>query len=156
MSIYAKKWIGGLILLLLVLAITPCLISWRMKCVATSMQMKMPLTGVSIYQELQLTKAQKEKIQGLDQEYQKQMTTFCERHCAARMKVSKLLQSPHVDKQSLEAAQFETLDAYSASEKATLQHVLQVSEVLTPDQKNIFLKKFGDQIQVTCPFQFVR
>jgi Spy/CpxP family protein refolding chaperone len=156
MSSHAKKWIGGTVLLLLLLCITPLIIGWKMKCIATSMQMKMPTTGVSIYQELQLTDVQKKQIDELDKEYQKRMVTFCQSHCASRMKVSKLLQSSPSDSQTLKSAQREVLDAYSSSEEATLQHILQVSEVLTPKQKEIFLKKIGDQIQVTCPMQFVR
>lgn len=156
MSTHAKKWIGGIILLLLLLCITPLVIGWKMKCVAASMQMKMPSTGASIYQELQLTDVQKKQIQELDKEYQKNMVAFCENHCAARMKVSKLLQSSPSDSQTLNLAQREALDAYSSSEEATLQHILRVSDVLTPGQKEVFLKKFGDQIRVTCPFQFVR
>jgi len=124
MSNHAKKWIGGILLLLLLLCLTPLIIGWKMQCVANSMEIKMPATGVSIYQELQLTEAQKKQIDELDKEYQKKMVILCQNHCGARMKVSKLLQTSSSDSQPLKSAQREVTDAYSSSEEATLQHIL--------------------------------
>ena len=156
MSTYTKKWVGGILLILLLLGITPLLIGWQMKSVATSMAMKIPSSGISLYKELQLTDAQKKQVEGLDKEYQNRMMQLCGEHCAAKMKVSKLLQSPQTDKTAVQIAQREAMEAYSASENETLQHILRVSETLTPAQKELFLKKFGEEIQRTCPFQFIK
>lgn len=155
MSIYAKKWIGGILLLLLVIGLTTLVIGWKMQCVTDSMKMATPATGISLYQDLKITDAQKEKIQALDKEYQKQTLAYCEHHCSARMKIGKLLESGQPDSQELFRLQREVSDAYASSEEATLKHVMQVSEILTPEQKVLFLKKFGDHVQASCPLEFV-
>ena len=155
MNTDAKKWIGGTLLLLLLLCLTSWIMGWKMQSVANSIKMRIPPTEISIHQNLQLTEAQKAKVQALDQEYQKKTLECCERHCAIRMKIARLLQSGQPDSQELFRLQHEVSDAYAASEEATLKHVMQVSEILSPAQKAIFLKKFGDHIQASCPLEFV-
>lgn len=157
MSTYAKRWIGGLVLILALLCITPLVVGWRVQCVMSSM-VKQPSSPseFALFDGLNLTPEQKEKIQILEKDYEKQTTIFCQNHCSARMKIAEVLKSKQPDIQTLSKIQNEVSSAYSASEELTLQHVLRVSEILTPDQRATFLKKYSDHIEATCPLEFVR
>jgi Spy/CpxP family protein refolding chaperone len=157
MTSFTKKWIGGIVLLLIVLIATPCFVGWRMEQVAHSMSSKMNQAQTSsLFEGLQLTKDQQDKIQKLEDEYNKVTTKACEQHCSARMKIAQLLQVGTVDSEKLLQIEKDEAQAYSTSEVATLQHVLRISDILTPDQRTVFLKKYGERIQSTCPLEFVR
>ncbi|MBI4028321.1 MAG: Spy/CpxP family protein refolding chaperone [Verrucomicrobia bacterium] len=153
-----KKWIGGFVVLTLLLIVFPTVIAWRMQCVATAMtrEISAPLADVSAQADLRLTKEQKSQIRGLEEKYQKEVCALCERHCAAKLKIGELLQAGRADDPLLLQLGREVGEAYSASEEATLRHVLAVCAILTPEQKTVFLKKVAGSISATCPKEFVR
>ncbi len=154
----AKKWIAGVLMLMLLVRLTSLFIGWRMQNLATVMseQMLASSPATSLYQDLQLTDAQKKQIQALEKQYQSEVKVFCERHCSARMKIAELLKSGEPAMEKILPLQREVCDAYSGSEEATLRHVVRVSEALNPQQKAAFLKKFATSITVSCPMQFVQ
>jgi len=154
----SKKWITGTLMLLLLVGLTLMFIGWRMQNLATMMseQMLASSPATSMYQDLQLTDAQKKQIQALEKQYQSEVRVFCERHCSTRMKIAELLKSGEPNMEKLLPLQREVCEAYSGSEEATLRHVVHVSEALNPQQKAAFLKKFATSITVTCPMQFVQ
>lgn len=154
----ARKWITGSFILVCLLLLTPWLIGWRMQTVSRqiSQDMSAPLAKVSLDRELNLTEDQKSQIISLETSYGIVMSGCCERHCTARMKIGKLLEENPGDLSSLNDLGKEVGEAYSNAEQATMQHVIRICEILTPEQKTVFLNKIGKNISATCPEPFVK
>ena len=153
-----KKWISGILVLMLFAVAVFLLMGWRMQAITTAMsqQITSPLYGTSVYQKLQLTDDQKNQIQALEKEYQKKISVYCGRHCSARLKIGQLLQAGQTDEKSLLPFAKEVGDAYAECENLTLQHVSQICSLLNPQQKAAFLKEVSDHIAATCPKQFMQ
>jgi len=150
-----KKWIGGILLLIAVVTITPWLVGWKMDQVVNSMKTTVT-PQESLFKDLQLSADQQQKIKDLEKDYEQETTKSCGLHCSARSKIAQHLASGKVESTTLMQIEQEVSKAYSDSERATLRHVLQISEVLTPDQRIRFLKRYGERVQATCPMEFVR
>ena len=158
MTLLTKKWIGGILLLGLIAGIASMLMGWRAQEIRVMMgqQISSPVIGISMYQELQLSDVQKKQIQALEKEYQKTLSALCERHCSAKLRIGVLLQSGKTDEKSLLPLAQEVGRAYSECEQATLRHVAQICDLLTSQQKTIFLKQIADHIAATCPKEFIK
>jgi hypothetical protein len=154
----ARKWITGSLILIGLLVAAPWLIGWRMESVTRQItqEMSTPLVKVSLDKELGLSPDQITKIAELESSYTEWMSQCCERHCTARMKIGKLLEENPGDLSSLNGLGKEVGEAYANAESATMEHVIRVCEILTPEQKAIFLKKIGRNISATCPASFVK
>jgi Spy/CpxP family protein refolding chaperone len=152
-----RKWITGSLILIGLLVVAPWLIGWRMESVTRQITQEMatPLAKVSFDKELKLNADQIAKITDLESSYTEWMSQCCARHCTARMKIGKLLEENPGDLSSLNELGKEVGEAYANAEKATMEHVIRVCEILTPEQKAIFLKKIGRNIAATCPAPFV-
>ncbi len=152
-----KQWISGITILLFLVGLASLLIGWQIRSVTASFTKKMnPFSATSLYEGLSLTYFQKNQIKELEKQYYAELSKICARHCAARAKIANTLASGKTDVSSLLGLQREVSEAYSAGEETTLRHIDQVSRVLDPRQRTIFLKKFADSMTANCPMQFVQ
>jgi len=88
-----------------------------------------------LQRELRLTPEQTAQINKLAEDYRAAVNASCAKHCDARFGLSEVLGQPTVDLPAAEAAVSQMCAAANEVEHATLQHILRVREVLTPDQR---------------------
>jgi Spy/CpxP family protein refolding chaperone len=157
MNINFKKWITGSILLIALVGITPWIVGWRMQCVAQRISHDMsPLATASTDSELKLTPTQKEQIAKLEEKYTHAMRAYCTQHCSAKLKIGQALEKDPLDQGALLLLGKQVGDAYSASEQDTLKLTYEISQILTPEQKTVFLKKISQRISASCPKEFIQ
>jgi Spy/CpxP family protein refolding chaperone len=96
--------------------------------------------------ELKLTAAQSTQLAQLEADYQKRIGECCADHCAARADLAESLADP------AKAADCSTrmCDAQNDSEKATLNHILRVLTLLTPDQQTHYTALVQQQLTGAC------
>jgi Spy/CpxP family protein refolding chaperone len=156
MTLFTKKWIGGLLTLALLFAAAFLLIGWRMQDVASDMSEKVaPSSSLSLFEELKLSDVQKKQVRALEEQYQSEVAKCCKEHCSARDQIARRLEA-NAPLEEILGLQKQVSHAYSSSEEATLRHVMRVCEILTPEQKKVFLQKFATSISVHCPMKWVQ
>ena len=101
--------------------------------------------------ELKLTDAQSPEIEKLDKAYREKVEHCCETHCGARFMLSEELAKPQVDLAKATACVDRMVAAQSESERATLDHILQVRAVLTRDQQQRYAALVSKQVCTACP-----
>jgi len=129
------------------------LMGWRAQSLASGMTSP---KSESLYGDLQLAPAEKEQVQALEKSYHQKVQSWCERHCAARLKIAEMFQSGRVDSTALASFQEEMSAAQRGADEATLQQLLAVSRVLTPEHRAIVLKRFGDSMAASCPLKWIQ
>lgn len=153
-----KKWAGGIVLLL---ALTCCAAMafhwsvWRGREAFLKHEAALP-SGLFTDPALKLSETQKQQIRQLEADYHARMRDCCARHCAARVKIGELLRAGNSTEEELQKHVRDVSQAYAESEQATVHHVMAVGQVLTTEQKNLFLKKIAGQISATCPPEYMR
>lgn len=98
-----------------------------------------------LVRELGLSADQAARIRELHGRLSQQLDACCGRHCAARLNLARTLAAGTNGQAQAEAQLTEMSKAYEASERATLEHIRQVREVLTPGQRARF-----DGMMETC------
>ena len=98
-------------------------------------------------QELKLTDGQAADIAKLEAEFSKTMESCCEKHCAARFELSQSMTDPAKARACVE----KMCAAQNESERATLEHILRVRNVLTPAQQQQYAKLVSQQVCTACP-----
>jgi Spy/CpxP family protein refolding chaperone len=110
-----------------------------------------PLQNVALLQkELHLTDAQATEIKTLTTGLSKKMDACCEAHCAARFELSKQLALPVADTNKAAHCVAQMCDAQNDGERATLDYLLKVRALLTPDQQKRYATLLNEQL-CTCP-----
>jgi len=95
---------------------------------------------------LNLSDGQTQQVAALEKDFQKQLDSFCAAHCAARMALGDELAKPDPDLAKARA-DVDKMNAVQAdSERATLEHILQVRALLDPDQAQRYSALIRDQI----------
>ncbi|MGA2604063.1 MAG: Spy/CpxP family protein refolding chaperone [Verrucomicrobiia bacterium] len=102
--------------------------------------------------ELKLTDAQSAAIDRLNQEFRAQVDHCCDTHCDARFALGQELAKPQVDLTKANACLDRMAAAQVDSERATLNHVLRVRAVLTPDQQPRYAALVSQQVCAAGPF----
>ncbi len=153
-----KQWLGGTLFLLLIGVSCLALLGWKARDLTDRMAQSMPtsMKSEALFADLQLSKEQKSKIEALETNYHQNVKECCQRHCSARMKIAHMFQAGATDAAAMSALQREMSEAQHATDELTMQHILAVSQLLTPEQRAQFLKKFGDAVAATCPLEFLQ
>ena len=101
--------------------------------------------------ELKLSDAQGPEIEKLDKAYREKVERCCGTHCGARFMLSEELARPQVDLAKVTACVDRMTAAESESERATLDHILQVRAVLTREQQQQYAALVSKQVCTACP-----
>ncbi|MGD1018098.1 MAG: Spy/CpxP family protein refolding chaperone [Verrucomicrobiia bacterium] len=101
--------------------------------------------------ELNLTDAQSIAIDKLNQEFRAKVDHCCDAHCDARFALGKELANPQVDLTRANACVDRMAAAQADSERATLDHILRVRALLTPDQQQRYAALVSQQICAAGP-----
>ena len=101
--------------------------------------------------ELKLTDAQSVEIEKLEKEFSAKVEHCCETHCGARFTLSEELAKPQVDLAKAAACVDRMVAAESESERATLDHILRVRAVLSPEQQQRYAALVSKQVCTACP-----
>ncbi len=103
-------------------------------------------------QELKLSEIQAAQVAKLTEDYRQAVSQCCVKHCDARLGLSEELGKATVDLPAAQAAVAKMCAAANEVEQATLRHILQVREVLSPDQRAQYAKLINQQL-CTMPGQ---
>jgi Spy/CpxP family protein refolding chaperone len=101
--------------------------------------------------KLQLSPDQMAKIRGIEGEYLAVIADCCEKHCGARYDLSEELAKEPVDLPKA-TGHVEAMSAAQArAEKATLDHILKVREILSSPQRTLYAQLVNQQVCTACP-----
>ena len=101
--------------------------------------------------ELDLTDAQSVAIDKLNQEFRAKVNHCCDTHCDARFALGQELAKPQVDLTRANACVDRMAAAQVDSERTTLDHILRVRALLTPDQQQRYASLVSLQICAAGP-----
>lgn len=101
--------------------------------------------------ELNLTDAQSAAIDKLNQEFRAKVDHCCDVHCDARFALGAELAKPLLDLSRANACVDRMAAAQADSERATLDHILRVRALLTPDQQQRYAALVSQQICAAGP-----
>ena len=101
--------------------------------------------------ELKLTDAQSAEIEKLNKEFSTKIEHCCDEHCGARFALSEELVKPQVDLAKAAACVDRMAAAQFESERATLDHILKVRAVLSPEQQQRYGALVSKQVCTACP-----
>lgn len=147
MSPFTRKWIAGLIALALVAAA----FSWWIACHEKALcRRDRPCDTLSPAPELGLTSDQSREIALLEKTYRARVQELCARHCAARDGVARHLAEPNPPKRQILSCAKQAGEAYSDLELATLRHVLEVGDRLTPEQRARYFASMAGCLGAQC------
>jgi Spy/CpxP family protein refolding chaperone len=105
-----------------------------------------------LQRELKLTDAQSAEIDKLNKEFRAKVDHCCDTHCDARFALGQELAKPQVDLSKANACVDRMAAAQVDSERATLDHILRVRAVLTPDQQPRYAALVSQQVCAAGPF----
>jgi len=116
-------------------------------------QVATPLANLDLKRELNLTDTQAAEVAKLTAAYQQQLNEICAAHCAARADLAEELSRSVPD--AGKAGEFcqRMCAAQSASERLTLEHILQVRSLLTPEQQQRHAALINQQLTGACPMR---
>lgn len=101
--------------------------------------------------ELNLTDGQVAQVAKLAEDYRTAVNQCCMKHCDARLVLSVELAKPQVDLPAAQAAVGKMCAAANDVEQATLQHILRVREILTPQQQQRYAALINQQLCTAYP-----
>lgn len=101
--------------------------------------------------ELNLTATQSAAIDQLNQDFRAKVDHYCDTHCDARFALGKELANPQVDLARANACVDRMAAAQGDSERVTLDHILRVRALLTPDQQQRYAALVSQQICAAGP-----
>ena len=101
--------------------------------------------------ELNLTDAQSAAIDKLNQEFRAKVDHCCDVHCDARFALGQEIAKPQFDLTRANACVDRMAAAQSESERVTLDHILRVRAVLTPNQQKRYATLVSQQVCTACP-----
>ena len=102
--------------------------------------------------ELTLTDAQATEVDKLNKDFQVRIDHYCDSHCDARMALGTELAKPQVDLGKANACVDRMAAAQVDSVRATLDHILRVRALLTPDQQQRYAALVSQQVCAAGPF----
>jgi Spy/CpxP family protein refolding chaperone len=103
--------------------------------------------------ELNLTPDQAAQYDKLVVAYRNKFNDCCAAHCEARAELAQALNQSPVNTNATSACCDRMCAAQTKSEKATLDHILKVRALLTPDQQRRYAAILREQLTATCPMR---
>jgi Spy/CpxP family protein refolding chaperone len=103
--------------------------------------------------ELGLTDAQSAEVDKLEKEFNARMQDSCDKHCGARFALGDELAKSTLDVIKARACVDRMVAAQADSERATLDHILAVRALLTPEQQQRYAKLVSQQVCYACPIK---
>ncbi len=104
----------------------------------------------SLTDQLQLTTAQRQAIAPLEKEFLKRKGASCQILCAKRAQLIQLLKQPNPDRAVILPLVEEIGQEQVVLEKATLGHIVAVSQQLDPSQRGRFADLVTEQLRTAC------
>jgi Spy/CpxP family protein refolding chaperone len=101
--------------------------------------------------ELGLTETQAREIATLEKQFSVKLESYCEAHCSARFALSEELAKPFVEISNANECVERMCAVQTDSEKATLEHILRVRALLTPEQQKRYAALINQQLCTACP-----
>jgi Spy/CpxP family protein refolding chaperone len=102
-------------------------------------------------QMLGLTRAQAAELKTIEGGFRDTIESTCASHCRARFELAEELAKPQVDRAHAAACVDRMCAAQAESERATLEHILKVRAVLTPEQQQRYARLINEQMCSACP-----
>lgn len=99
---------------------------------------------------LKLTPSQTEQVRELAKAFEAKAGGACDRHCAARCDLAKKLFRENAPTDELKKCVEEMSAAYAEQESATLEHLMKLRALLTPEQARVLDQKFAACVCETC------
>lgn len=99
---------------------------------------------------LGLSSAQAAELAGLDTTYGQQVTQACDAHCAARCQLARALRQDTVSRDEARSLVEKMCASHQQNELATMDHILRVREILTPEQRAKFSDLIGQCLCEVC------
>lgn len=154
MSDFGKHWIGGIVLLTVLVGLCIWATGWRTEQMIASAYQSCGTPDAIRMDELGLTPTQKATVRSLEASYRKKIVNLCQRHCGEKFKLAKLLTASPRNDLEIEAVSEDVARIQADSERLTTAHVLAMARAMDPKQAEIFLRKFSGEIVKTCPIHF--
>ena len=99
---------------------------------------------------LGLSTAQAAELETIAATYGQQVTQACDEHCAARCQLARALRQDMLSREDARALVEKMCASQQKNEQATLDHILRVREILTPDQRAKFSELIGACLCEVC------
>jgi Spy/CpxP family protein refolding chaperone len=145
-----KTFLALAVLALLVTAVSFGVARWSVHCAMATPVVKLNDTAW-LKHELNLTDAQTAEVGKLEQDFNTRIGNCCDKHCDARLALSKELEKSAVDLTKVNACVDQMTAAQAESEHATLDHILSIRALLTPEQQQRYAKLVSQQVCNACP-----
>lgn len=120
------------------------------RCDSTGLDPARDLNPARLVSSLGLSEAQAAELEQLNQTYAKQVGAACDTHCAARCQLSQALRKDTLSREEARAVVERMCASQQQNEMATLDHILGIRNVLTPEQRLAFANTIGDCLCSTC------
>ena len=145
-----KTLIALAVLSLLVTAVSFGVARWSVHCAMTAPPVNRNDTAW-LKHELNLTDAQTAEVGKLEKDFTAKIDNCCVKHCDARFALGAELAKSPVDLAGANACVDRMAAAQADSERATLDHILRVRALLTPDQQQHYAKLVSQQLCYANP-----
>ncbi len=145
-----KTLIALAVLTLLVTAVSFGVARWSARCAIAEPAVNLNDTAW-LKHELNLTVAQSAEVGKLEKDFSARIENCCEKHCDARLTLSQELAKSPVDLARANACVDLMTAAQADSEHATLDHILRIRALLTPEQQQRYAKLVSQQVCSACP-----
>ena len=99
---------------------------------------------------LGLSEAQAADVNRLNTSYTERVQEACDAHCAARCQLAVALDDDTLTREQARALVEKMCGSQKDNELATLDHILNLREVLTPEQRRKFADTLGSCLCATC------
>ncbi len=110
-----------------------------------------PLGDTSaIEKTLSLTPQQTEQVRALAKEFQQRAQSACDKHCDARCEIARKLFKEDASPAAVQKYVDEMCAAYAEQERATMDHLVKLRALLTPEQAAQLNKQFAMCICDKC------
>ncbi len=99
---------------------------------------------------LGLSEAQAAQVGALGAELEVRVKEGCDAHCAARCRLAHALQKEQTTPEELQQLVHRMCTSQQENDLATLEHILKVREILTPEQRRNFAASLGACLCASC------
>lgn len=99
---------------------------------------------------LGLSEAQATEVEHLNATYTERVREACDAHCAARCQLARALGDDSLTPEQARVWIEDMCHSQKANELATLEHILKMRDVLTPEQRKTFAHTLGSCLCATC------